>query len=180
MAFLFSCYWRDITSDTYDPTIISNSNNFQDMKISNQNKSAIVFDTSHFTFGGSPSSSMSGDAGAEVTHLTSRLRIRCAVIHFVISFSPSDVRDESLRFLMFFFGVGRHVAYLPAYTKQNDFTSFSCFSRVFPVICPDQSQVPDKCSQVPCSRPRFHFWLRRRHRLNCHILAAIEASNSLT
>ena len=31
----------------------------------------------------------------------------------------------------------------------------------------------------PCSPP-FHSRLRRRHRLNCHILAAIEASNSLT
>ena len=36
------------------------------------------------------------------------------------------------------------------------------------------------CSHVPCTRPRFHSRLRRRHRLNCHILAAIEASNSLT
>ena len=51
---------------------------------------------------------------------------------------------------------------------------------------PDQSQVPDKClmtmmcSHVPYTRPRFHSPLRRRHCLNCHILAAIEASNSLT
>ena len=57
MGFLFYCYREDI-SDKYDSTILLNSR---------------------------PYGGMHGDAGAEVTqvHLTSPLRIRCAMIRLM-------------------------------------------------------------------------------------------------
>ena len=67
------------------------------------------------------------------------------------------------------------------------FLILSYVFHAFPVIYPSWSFLIRHKSLIsahdilmcPCSPP-FHSRLRGRHCLNCHILAAIEASNSLT
>ena len=74
---------------------------------------------------------------------------------------------------------GRPVARLPDCTEDSDFFTFFIFFLWYILIRHKSLISAHDMLVCPCSPP-FHSRLRRRHRLNCHILAAIEASNSLT